>query len=110
MSLSWMWPAFELLQTYLIEEWKKLDMAPKNIPTKRELPSPEETRVVRTGCTPFAVPKTLPKPADAPTQPTVPAADESSTGNSLQGDCADAPDTAQRKNLSVSKMQSKVQP
>ena len=24
MSLSWMWPAFELLQTYLIEEWKEL--------------------------------------------------------------------------------------
>ena len=74
-------------------------MAPENIPTKRKLPSPEETRVVRTGCTPFAVPKTLPKPADAPTQPTVPAADESSTGNSLQGDCADAPDTAPKKEL-----------
>ena len=64
-----------------------------------ELPSPEENRVVQTGGTPFAVPKTLPKSADAPTQPTVLAADESSTGNNLQEDCADAPDTAPKKEL-----------
>ena len=74
-------------------------MAPKNIPTKTELPSPEENRVVQTGGTPFAVLKTLPKSADAPTQPTVLAADESSTGNSLSGDCANAPDTAPRNEL-----------
>ena len=45
------------------------------------------------------MPKTLPKPADAPTPPSVPAADESFTGNNLQGDCADAPDPAPRKQL-----------
>ena len=49
--------------------------------------------------TPFAVPKTLPKSADARTQPTVLAADESSAGNSLQEDCPDAPDTAPKKEL-----------
>ena len=49
--------------------------------------------------TPFAVPKTLPKSADARTQPTVLAADESSAGNNLQEDCADAPDTAPKKEL-----------
>ena len=82
--------------------WTSLHMAPKDIPTKTERPSPEKNPVVQTGCTPFAVPKTLPKPADAPTPPTVPAADESSTGNNLQGDCADAadaPNTAPRKEL-----------
>ena len=79
--------------------WTSLHMAPKDIPTKTELPSPAKNPGVQTGCTPFAVPKTLPKPADAPTPPTVPAADESSTGNNLQGDCADAPDTAPRKEL-----------
>ena len=62
--------------------WTSLHMAPKDIPTKTELPSPAKNPVVQTGCTPFAVPKKLPKPADAPTPPTVPAADESSTGNS----------------------------
>ena len=30
-----MWPAFKLLQTYLIAEWKELDMAPENIPTEK---------------------------------------------------------------------------
>ena len=49
--------------------------------------------------TPFAVPKTLPKSADARTQPTVLAVDESSAGNNLQEDCADAPDTAPKKEL-----------
>ena len=56
--------------------------------------------VVQTGCTLNAVPKTLPKPADAPTPPMVPAAHESFTGNNLQGDCGDAADasnTAPRK-------------
>ena len=32
MKHSWMWPAFKLLQTYIIEEWEKLDMAPENRP------------------------------------------------------------------------------
>ena len=56
--------------------------------------------VVQTGCTLNAVPKTLPKPADAPTPPMVPAAHESFTENNLQGDCGDAADastTAPRK-------------
>ena len=65
---------------------------PKDIPTETELHSPEKNPVV--------LPKTLPKPADAATpSPTVPAADESSTGNSLSGDCANAPDTAPRNEL-----------
>ena len=51
-----------------------------------------QTRIVTGGCHD-------PKPADAPTPTTVPAADESSTGNNLQGDCADAPDSAPRKEL-----------
>ena len=38
-------------------------------PTKTEVPSPEENRVMQTGGTPSAVPKTLPKSANAPTQP-----------------------------------------
>ena len=63
-------------------------------PTKTEVPSPEENRVMQTGGTPSAVPKTLPKSANAPTQPTVLAADRSSTGNNLQENCADSIDTA----------------
>ena len=63
------------------------------------MPSPEENRVVQTGGTPSAVPTTLPKSADAPTQPTVLAADRSSTGNNLQENCADSPDTAPKKEL-----------
>ena len=53
-------------------------------PTKTEVPSPEENRVMQTGGTPSAVPKTLPKSANAPTQPAILAADRSSTGNNLQ--------------------------
>ena len=83
-------------------------------PTKTEVPSPEENRVMQTGGTPSAVPKTLPKSANAPTQPTVLAADKSSTGNNLQENCADSPDTAPklrlRKSLAVSKMPNKVEP
>ena len=63
--------------------WTSLHMAPKDIPTKTERPSPEKNRVVQIGCTPH----------------TVRSANESSTGNNLQGDCADAPDTAPRKEL-----------
>ena len=32
MKLSWMWPAFKQLETYIIEEWEKLDVAPKSGP------------------------------------------------------------------------------
>ena len=47
------------------------------------------------------MPKTLPKPADAPTPPSVPAADESFTGNNLQGDCADAADAPNEELVGV---------
>ena len=32
MKLSWMWPAFKQLETYIIEEWEKLDVAPESRP------------------------------------------------------------------------------